>query len=81
MIHALNQRRKPRATQSAYLTNLVTRPAFKHLAKFLMPQRGYSVHKYQHIVINHNESSISFDRYMFFLKMVYNNMAHMQPFS
>lgn len=81
MVHALNQRRKPWATQSAYLTNLVTRPAFKHLAEFSMPQRGYSVHKYQHIVINHNESSISFDRYMFFLKAVYNNMAHMQPFS
>jgi protein-glutamine gamma-glutamyltransferase len=74
MIHALNEMRKPWTTQSAYLTNLVIRPSFKHLEKFSMSQRGYSVHKYQHIVVHHNKSSISFDRYMFFLKTVYNNI-------
>lgn len=67
MIHALNKRRKPGTNQSAYLTNLVTRPSFKHLAKLSMSQRGYSIPKYQHIVVQHNESSISFDRYVFYL--------------
>ncbi|WP_018392851.1 protein-glutamine gamma-glutamyltransferase [Bacillus sp. 37MA] len=67
MIHALNRRRKPGTKQSAYLTNVVTRPSFKHLAKLSMSQRGYSVHKYQHIVVQHNESSISFDQYVFYL--------------
>ncbi|OAH57865.1 protein-glutamine gamma-glutamyltransferase [Domibacillus aminovorans] len=67
MIHALNRRRKPGTNQSAYLTNVVTRPSFKHLAKLSMSQRGYSVHKYQHIVVQHNESSISFDQYVFYL--------------
>ncbi len=67
IIHALNRRRKPGTNQSAYLTNVVTRPSFKHLAKLSMSQRGYSVHKYQHIVVQHNESSISFDQYVFYL--------------
>ncbi|MGM0878534.1 MAG: protein-glutamine gamma-glutamyltransferase [Bacillota bacterium] len=75
MIHALNKRRKPGANQSAYLTNLVTRPSFKHLAKFSMSQRDYSIYKYQHIVVHHNESSISFDRYLFYLNKVYNQMT------
>ncbi|WP_044795583.1 protein-glutamine gamma-glutamyltransferase [Bacillus cereus] len=76
MIHALNQKRKPSTTQSAYLTNLVTRPDFIHLAKISMLQRNYVIHKYQHLVINHNESSISFDRYSFFLNTIYNNIDH-----
>jgi protein-glutamine gamma-glutamyltransferase len=73
MIHALNKRREPGTNQSAYLTNSATRPSFKHLAKFSMSQRGYSNRKYQQIVVQHNESSISFDQYMFLLNTVYNN--------
>ncbi len=67
IIHALNRRRKPGTKQSAYLTNVVTRPSFKHLAKLSMSQGVYSNHKYQHIVVQHSESSISFDQYVFYL--------------
>lgn len=81
IIHVLNKKRKPGANQSAYLTNLVTRLSFNHLAKISMRQRDYSIHKYQHIVISHNTSSISFDQYRFFLNTVYNNMAHTKVFS
>ncbi|MFC7064191.1 protein-glutamine gamma-glutamyltransferase [Halobacillus seohaensis] len=74
MIEALNRTRKPGATQSAYLTNLIVRPSFKHLEKFSNLQRGYSVRKYQSIVIQHNESSIPFDRYKFLLFSIYNRL-------
>ena len=73
IIHILNQMRKPWTTQSAYMTNLVVRPSFIHLEKISLSQRGYSVHKNQQITCPHNESSISFDRYMFILKTVYHN--------
>jgi protein-glutamine gamma-glutamyltransferase len=67
MIHALNQKRMSGANQSAYLTNSVTRPSFKHLAKLSMSQPSYLIHKYQYIVVHHNESSVPFDRYVFSL--------------
>jgi protein-glutamine gamma-glutamyltransferase len=66
MIHALNQKRRPGTNQSAYLTNIVARPSFKHLAKLSMSQPVYSIHKPQHMVVHHNESSIPFDRYVFY---------------
>ncbi len=72
MFQALNKRRKPGSTQLAYLMNLVIRPSFKHLAKLAMLPRGYTANKIQHVVINHNESSISYDRYLFYLNKVYN---------
>lgn len=64
MIHALNQTRMPGSKRSAYLTNIVGRPSFKHLAKLLMSHPGYSIHKYQYIV-HHNESSVPIDRYVY----------------
>ncbi|MET1031907.1 protein-glutamine gamma-glutamyltransferase [Domibacillus tundrae] len=64
MIHALNQTRRPGSNQPAYLTNVVARPSFKHLAKLSMSQPVYSIHKPQHMVVQHNESSIPFDRYV-----------------
>ncbi|WP_046180943.1 protein-glutamine gamma-glutamyltransferase [Domibacillus tundrae] len=67
MIHALNQMRIPGTNQSAYRTNIVTRPSFKKLAKLSMAQPGYSIHKPQHMVAQHHESSIPFDRYVFYL--------------
>ncbi|MET1029684.1 protein-glutamine gamma-glutamyltransferase [Domibacillus tundrae] len=67
MIHALNQMRIPGTNQSAYRTNIVTRPSFKKLAKLSMAQPGYSIHKPQHMVTHHHESSIPFDRYVFYL--------------
>nr|WP_318036157.1 protein-glutamine gamma-glutamyltransferase [Halobacillus amylolyticus] len=74
MIQALNQRRIPGSNQSAYLENGAKRPAFKHLARFSMPSRNYSFVKYQYAVVPHNETSISFERYMFLLIAVYNHM-------
>ncbi|OLN21313.1 protein-glutamine gamma-glutamyltransferase [Domibacillus antri] len=67
MIHALNQRRRPGTNQSAYLTNVVTRPSFKHLAKLSMSQPSYSIYKYQHLGVHHNKNSIPFDQYVFYL--------------
>ena len=80
IIRALNQQRERESNQSAYLTNLVTRPSFKHLSKAFMSHRGYSIHKYRHIVFHHNESSVSLDQYMFLINMVYNNMVNIKPF-
>lgn len=73
IIQALNNSRKPGSNQSAYLTNLVTRPSFKDLAKFSMMPRGYVAYKIQHAVIHHNESSIPCDRYQFYLNKLYNS--------
>ncbi|MGE6486831.1 protein-glutamine gamma-glutamyltransferase [Paenisporosarcina sp. NPDC076898] len=63
IIDELNLRRKPESTQSAYLTNVIGRPSFKHLAKISMSQPSYVVHNLQPIV-HHNESSIPIDRLM-----------------
>lgn len=75
MIYALNKMRKPRAYRSAYLTNLVTRPNFNHLAKLSNSQREYSFNKYKGMVVHHNESSISFDQYKYLLSCIVNNMT------
>jgi protein-glutamine gamma-glutamyltransferase len=64
IIHALNQTRKQGSKQSSYMTNIIGRPSFNHLAKLSMSQTGYLVHKYQQI-FHHNESSVPIDRYMF----------------
>ena len=63
LIQDLNQHRFRGSNRSAYLTNIVGRPDFKHLAKLLMSHPGYSIPKYQHIV-HHNESSVPIDRYI-----------------
>ncbi|MFJ5624376.1 protein-glutamine gamma-glutamyltransferase [Peribacillus loiseleuriae] len=75
MFQALNKERKPGSSQLAYLMNSVIRPSFKHLAKFSMLPRGYTAYKIQHVVIHHNENSISYDRYLFYLNKVYNQMT------
>lgn len=80
MIQALNKTRRPGSNQSAYLTNLVTRPSFKYLEKYSTLPRGYIAHKIQHIVIHHNESSISCDRYLFYLNKVYNQINDINLF-
>ncbi|MEH7351262.1 protein-glutamine gamma-glutamyltransferase [Gottfriedia acidiceleris] len=67
MIFSLNKMRWPGAYRSAYLTNSVTRPNFKHLAELSNWQRDRSFNKYKNIVVHHNESSISFDHYMYLL--------------
>lgn len=72
MIQKLNSRRKPGAFQTAYLTNLIVRPSFKDLEKFSTAPRDYPVRKSQSAVIQHNESSIPFDRYWYLLNGFYN---------
>ncbi|AGK53588.1 protein-glutamine gamma-glutamyltransferase [Bacillus sp. 1NLA3E] len=75
MIQALNKRRKPGSNQSAYLTNIVTSLSFKQLTNFLMLQQRFSDYKIKHAVIHHNESSISFARYLFYLNKVNNRIT------
>ena len=65
MIVALNKRRKPGSNRTAYLSNIVARPSFKHLSNVSKVQQVYSIPKYQQIVAHHNDSSISVDRYLF----------------
>ncbi|WNF35404.1 protein-glutamine gamma-glutamyltransferase [Bacillaceae bacterium IKA-2] len=80
IIEALNNTRKPWSNQSAYLTNLVTRPAVKNLAKFSMMPRSYVAYKIQHVVILHKESSIPSDRYLFYLNKLYTQTTLQNPF-
>ncbi|WP_082234478.1 protein-glutamine gamma-glutamyltransferase [Halobacillus massiliensis] len=61
LIDILNSLRMPGAYQSAYLTDLVVRPSFSHLARFA--ERVNNYRKIQLPVILHNESSIAFSRY------------------
>lgn len=72
IIQFLNKTRAPSSNRSAYLTKFVTRPSFKHLANLLMLPRNYTDYKSQYVVIYHNESSISYNRYLYYLKTVYN---------
>lgn len=74
MIQNLNHVRKPASTQSAYLRNFVTRPSFKHLEKYSLFPRSYITRNIQPIVILHNESSISYVRYLHYLNTVYNHI-------
>ncbi|MCZ8537734.1 protein-glutamine gamma-glutamyltransferase [Paenisporosarcina quisquiliarum] len=63
IIDELNLRRKPESNQTAYLTNVIGRPSFTHLAKIFMSQPSYLVHRL-HPIVHHNESSIPVDRMM-----------------
>lgn len=65
MIRTLNKSRKRESDQSAYLSNIVARPSFKQLADIFVARQLYSIPKYQQIVAHHNDSSISFDQYLF----------------
>ncbi|HEY9577785.1 MAG TPA: protein-glutamine gamma-glutamyltransferase [Pseudobacillus sp.] len=76
MIQNLNKRRKPGSDESAYLTNSVTRPSFKRLARLSTFTRSYKTYKIHHLVIHHNESSISFQRYLVYLYKVYNQINY-----
>lgn len=67
MVQILNKRRKPWGNRSAYLTNLVSRLSYKHLARFTNFPRGNTAYKIPHFVIHHNKSSISCHRYISYL--------------
>lgn len=69
MIQELNKKRKPNSHQSAYLTNLVTRPYFNHLAR-LASLRSPGTNKIQHPIVHHNKSSISHIQYLHYLNEI-----------
>ncbi|WP_147534398.1 protein-glutamine gamma-glutamyltransferase [Bacillus marasmi] len=68
MIRLLNTKRKSDSDQSAYLTRLVTRPSFTHLASLASLQRDYRTNKLQHHVVHHNKSAISNAQYLYYLE-------------
>lgn len=67
IIELLNTKRKPDAKQSAYLTNLVTRPSFTHLARLASLGSGsaYRANNNQHTIVHHDKSSISYAQYLY----------------
>lgn len=65
IIEILNKQRKPDSTQSAYLSNLVTRPDFLHLANLSTPNDRI-VRKRKSAIIHHNKPSISYIRHMYY---------------
>ncbi|WP_203363629.1 protein-glutamine gamma-glutamyltransferase [Bacillus sp. REN10] len=68
IIAELNKKRKPGASQPAYLSKLVVRPSFHHLANLaFINTRG----KHPHAVIQHNQASVSYDYYSFLLHAAY----------
>ncbi|WP_019243497.1 MULTISPECIES: protein-glutamine gamma-glutamyltransferase [Bacillus] len=82
MIEALNSTRKPGSMQSSYLMNSAIRLSFKTLAKLAKLPRNDRAYKMSHVVIHHNESSISFERYLFYLYNTYNQTNYYSnPFS
>ncbi|WP_066174414.1 protein-glutamine gamma-glutamyltransferase [Bacillus marinisedimentorum] len=68
MIQKLNKHRKQGSTQSAYLTNLVTRPSFNRLAELSAAQNGRTVRRVPYTVIHHNKCSIAFIQYLTYYK-------------
>ncbi|SES10657.1 protein-glutamine gamma-glutamyltransferase [Salipaludibacillus aurantiacus] len=67
IIDILNDHRNPGSQQSAYMTNLVTRPSFNSLASLVSQQRSYRAYKMYYPVIHHNDSSISYVNYLYYL--------------
>ena len=67
MIQLLNKKRRPGSNQSAYLTNIIARPSFKHLAYLSMQPYRFSSIKIQNVIIHHNQSSLSFVEYLYYL--------------
>jgi protein-glutamine gamma-glutamyltransferase len=73
MIELLNEKRKPGSKTSAYLTSLITRPSFKDLARLSWYSRANETYKPQHMVIHHNQCSISYAQYLsYFYMYTYN---------
>ncbi|MYL54675.1 protein-glutamine gamma-glutamyltransferase [Pontibacillus yanchengensis] len=67
IIQFLNEKRRPRSKQSAYLTRSVTRLSQESLEKFAYQQRDYNVQKMSLFVIHHNITSISSSHYLRYL--------------
>ncbi|RSL33688.1 protein-glutamine gamma-glutamyltransferase [Salibacterium salarium] len=68
MIDILNELRNPDSTQSAYLTNVVTRTDNEHLFNQTLSFRSPWIQKQPSIVVQHNKNSISHQQYLRYLK-------------
>ena len=66
MVRILNETRKQHSYQSAYITNLVTRPSFKYLFRVASWQRNGEAYKVQRPVVHHNKESISYVHYLYY---------------
>ncbi len=71
MIQFLNENRKPDSNQSAYVTNLVSRPSFNHLFQSTSFQREIAAYKKQTKIVHHNKPSLSCFHYLYFLTKTY----------
>ncbi|SDH03168.1 protein-glutamine gamma-glutamyltransferase [Alteribacillus persepolensis] len=71
MIATLNELRKPNATHSAYLSDIVARPNFVQLALLSGQRQQHNRTKLIYIIITHNESSISLEQYIYYLHNEY----------
>ena len=80
VIQVLNDMRMPGSIRSSYMTNIVTRLSFKQLKQLSMLPRNDMANKIQHVVIHHNECSISYDQYLFYLNKLYSQMRYIHPF-
>jgi protein-glutamine gamma-glutamyltransferase len=67
IVQILNERRKPSSQNNAYLSNLVSRPSFNYLAKFISRQTQNTRTKIQRPILHHNKSSISYVQYLYHL--------------
>ncbi|MCP3026411.1 protein-glutamine gamma-glutamyltransferase [Halobacillus sp. A5] len=74
MVETLNELRRPGAYTSSYLTNLVVRPTFSHLQQFAVRGQSEFVRKYQPALILHNESSIPYERYRYYMNKVFKQL-------
>jgi protein-glutamine gamma-glutamyltransferase len=72
IIQELNKKRKPNSHQSAYLTTLVTRPSFNHLARLASLEGSQRANKWQHPIVHHNKSSIAYVQYLSYLNKFIN---------
>ncbi len=69
MVQILNKHRDQASDQSAYLTNLVTRPSFNRLAELSTSQTGRTAPRMPAPVIHHNKTSIAYIQYLhYFMK-------------
>ncbi|WP_431799747.1 protein-glutamine gamma-glutamyltransferase [Halobacillus andaensis] len=71
MVITLNELRRPDAGRSSYLTNLVVRLNYTHLQQFAGSGRAYPRRKNQPALILHNENSIPYERYRYYMNKIF----------
>ncbi|MFS0782179.1 protein-glutamine gamma-glutamyltransferase [Bacillus sp. 1P06AnD] len=78
IIQALNDKRKPGSTRSAYMKDAATRLSFNQLAHF-SPSQNYPFYRTEHLILHHNKSSIPFKKYVFYLNQLYAQLNQQNP--